>query len=177
MLEAKEEATVVENCQIESTFAVGCYVEIKDTSHVYKTINRSTFLNPWPKIDDLKSSDVKLRAGEDYWKKIGFEIKTGIQGKVIFKWNTYGCETRLVQISAGNENILVPVKVEGLKLMTKKVQSKKRALDNNDSTEPGDAKAKEHDQEGIKGHTSFKKLKAEKAGTGGFASWLNNQGY
>jgi len=177
-LESEEVVALGEDCQSESTFAIGSHVEIKDTSHVYKTINRSTFLDPWPEIDDLKSPEVKLRAGQDYWKKIGFEIKTGVQGKVIYEWKTYGCETRLVQISAGNENALVPVKVEGLKLVTKEVQSKKRALDTNDSTEPGDAKAKERYQEGIKeGTASSKKFKAEKEAASGFASWLGNQGY
>jgi len=174
-LKSDKAEVAVEKSESTSTFELGSYVEIKDISHVYKTINRSTFLKPWPEFDNLKSAEVKAQAGQDYWKKIGFEIKTGFQGEVIFKWNTYGCETRLVKISVGGNNALVPVKVEGLKLVTKEQQSKKRARDNNDLSNQD--KATQKRQEATNSEDSAKKPRVEKVNADGFSSWLDNQGY
>jgi len=174
-LKSVEAEVAVEKSESASTFELGSYVEIKDISHVYKTINRSTFLDPWPEIDNLKSTEVKTQAGQDYWKKIGLEIKTGFQGEVIFKWNTYGCETRLVKISLEGNNALVPVKVEGLKLVKKEQQSKKRARDDNDSSNQG--KATQEWQEAMNRVDSAKKPRVEKGDAGGFSSWLDKEGY
>lgn len=169
-LQSDEVEVGVEKSGSIPTFELGSCVEIKDISHVYKTINRSTFLDPWPEIGNLKSAEVKTQAGQDYWEKIGFEIETGFQGEVIFKWNTYGCETRLVRISSGSNNVLVPVKVEGLKLVKEDQQSKKRARDGTDSSNQGQATQE-------KSVDSAKKPRVEKEDAGGFSSWLGTQGY
>lgn len=142
---------------------LGSYVEITDTMHVYKDINKTSFLDPWPSCDGLSGFEVKYRAGQGYWKTKGFEVRTGLKGKVVFHWGGDKNTIRLIMIPAEDEGIYVAVKAQGLK-----------QIESLEDTEPPAKKQRTDMASPLK---TSNPIFDDAPSDGGFSSWLNNQGY
>lgn len=145
---------------------LGSLVWICDTMHVFKDINKTTFLDPWPSVDGLTSFEVKYRAGLGYWKTKGFEITTGLKGKVVFHWGGDKNTIRLIKISDRDEDIFVAVKAQGL-----------TQVESLDDMAPPAKKQRTDVDSSLKKSNRDKIYNEDSHCDGGFSSWLNNQGY